>query len=423
MRKTAEEWAAFDEVAREFYADGTENVLEIPTQMYERQASNGVVVHLGRDLQNWMRGPGTVPKGMPAATKKFLEECGAIGSLARAIVPSRQRKGAAEWAAFDEVARKYYADAGKKMSELPSTKFEAQASNGIMVHLGRDLAHWRREGADVPKSMPADTRKFLRECGAIGSSAKAMAKSGPKKKSDNEWRAFAQALEDFYADSKKRLVAVPPTRHIFEAGSTTVHLGRDLKDFRRRGVPKGCPEYVRALLEEYGAVGAWGKAVAASQATHRPADTGGGGGSSAQFSDGAGVVPGQYRAQAPGGMGYEPGCGGQYGGAGWESVPQAVMGSVQPSAGGVYSYAGYAALQEDYQVGAYSGGYEGQDPGRMGHVQYAGTDFETFQPFDANAAHLTTAAGPAPGGGYDNSGNPPPIAYSRAPDNRRSPRA
>ncbi|MGC4773742.1 hypothetical protein ACLQ25_32900, partial [Micromonospora sp. DT44] len=81
-------WEAFGEIAREYYGDGQTNLLTVPPQKYERQATNGIMVHLGRDLYNWRQEGKTVPKNMPEDLKNFLEDCGAIGVLAKAVAPS-----------------------------------------------------------------------------------------------------------------------------------------------------------------------------------------------------------------------------------------------------------------------------------------------------------------------------------------------
>ncbi|MGC4773746.1 hypothetical protein ACLQ25_32920, partial [Micromonospora sp. DT44] len=77
------------------------------------------------------------------------------------------------WEAFGEIAREYYGDRQENRRIIPPKKYERRATNGIMVHLGRDLYNWRREGNTVPKSMPEDLKDFLEGCGAIGDVAKA----------------------------------------------------------------------------------------------------------------------------------------------------------------------------------------------------------------------------------------------------------
>ncbi|MGC4773741.1 hypothetical protein ACLQ25_32895, partial [Micromonospora sp. DT44] len=77
-------WEAFGEIARDYYKDGQENLLTVPPRTYERQATNGIVVHLGQNLYDWRREGRTVPKSMPKDLKDFLEGCGAIGDVAKA---------------------------------------------------------------------------------------------------------------------------------------------------------------------------------------------------------------------------------------------------------------------------------------------------------------------------------------------------
>ncbi|MGC4773734.1 hypothetical protein ACLQ25_32860, partial [Micromonospora sp. DT44] len=77
-------WEAFGEIAREYYGYRERNLLTVPPRTYEREATNGIVVHLGQDLRNWRREGNTVPKSMPEDLKDFLEGCGAIGDVARA---------------------------------------------------------------------------------------------------------------------------------------------------------------------------------------------------------------------------------------------------------------------------------------------------------------------------------------------------
>ncbi|MGC4773744.1 hypothetical protein ACLQ25_32910, partial [Micromonospora sp. DT44] len=71
------------------------NLLTVPPQTYEREATNGILVHLGQNLHDWLREGKTVPKGMPDDLKDFLEDCGAIGVLAKAVVsaPGGGRRG------------------------------------------------------------------------------------------------------------------------------------------------------------------------------------------------------------------------------------------------------------------------------------------------------------------------------------------
>ncbi|MGC4773729.1 hypothetical protein ACLQ25_32835, partial [Micromonospora sp. DT44] len=87
-KRTEEEWEAFDEIARDYYKDGQKNLLPAPSQTYERQATNGIVVHLGRDLYNWLREGRRIPGDMPEDLKDFLEGRGAIGDVAKAVAPS-----------------------------------------------------------------------------------------------------------------------------------------------------------------------------------------------------------------------------------------------------------------------------------------------------------------------------------------------
>ncbi|MGC4773720.1 hypothetical protein ACLQ25_32785, partial [Micromonospora sp. DT44] len=82
-------WEAFAEIARGYYGDREKNLLTIPPKTYEREATNGIMVHLGQDLHNWLREGRTVPESMPDDLKDFLEGCGAIGDVARAVAPRR----------------------------------------------------------------------------------------------------------------------------------------------------------------------------------------------------------------------------------------------------------------------------------------------------------------------------------------------
>ncbi|MGC4773724.1 hypothetical protein ACLQ25_32805, partial [Micromonospora sp. DT44] len=110
-KRTEEEWVAFDEIARDYYKDGPKNLLTLPSKKYEREATNGIMVHLGKDLRGWRRQGKTVPKSMPKDLKNFLEGCGAIGDVARAVVSSAVKSSSdARWEAFGEIAREYYGD-------------------------------------------------------------------------------------------------------------------------------------------------------------------------------------------------------------------------------------------------------------------------------------------------------------------------
>ncbi|MGC4773731.1 hypothetical protein ACLQ25_32845, partial [Micromonospora sp. DT44] len=75
-KRTEKEWVAFDEIARDYYKYGQENLLPAPSQTYKRKATNGIVVHLGRDLYNWRQEGRQLPGDMPKDLKDFLEGCG-----------------------------------------------------------------------------------------------------------------------------------------------------------------------------------------------------------------------------------------------------------------------------------------------------------------------------------------------------------
>ncbi|MGC4773737.1 hypothetical protein ACLQ25_32875, partial [Micromonospora sp. DT44] len=87
-KRTEEEWVAFDEIARDYYRDGQENLLTAPSADYQRWATNGVLVHLGKDLYNWRQEGRQIPGDMPQYVRDFLEGCGAIGDVAKAVAPS-----------------------------------------------------------------------------------------------------------------------------------------------------------------------------------------------------------------------------------------------------------------------------------------------------------------------------------------------
>ncbi|MGC4773730.1 hypothetical protein ACLQ25_32840, partial [Micromonospora sp. DT44] len=84
-------WEAFGEIAREYYKDGQTNLLTLPPRTYERKATNGIMVHLGQNLHDWRREGRTVPESMPEDLRDFMEGCGAIDVLARAVVNRRRR--------------------------------------------------------------------------------------------------------------------------------------------------------------------------------------------------------------------------------------------------------------------------------------------------------------------------------------------
>ncbi|MGC4773674.1 hypothetical protein ACLQ25_32530, partial [Micromonospora sp. DT44] len=387
-------WEAFGEIAREYYGDGQENLRTVPPQTYERKATNGIMVHLGHDLHNWLREGRRIPGDMPKDLKDFLEDCGAIGDVAKAAAKSSSD---ARWEAFGEIAREYYGDRQRNLLTVPSQTYEREATNGIMVHLGKDLHNWRREGRQIPGDMPQYLRDFLEGCGAIGVLAKAVAPSAVKFSSDARWEAFGEIAREYYGDRQKNLLTVPPQTYERQAtNGIMVHLGQNLHDWRREGrtVPKSMPKDLKNFLEGCGAIDVLAKAVVP---TRRRGRRGGDKGRevSARVSEAAGVVSGDYGERAPEVLGYSAGYGGPYGGAGWEWFPQGVMGSVQQSAGGEYSYGG-----------AYSSGYGGQVPDRVGtppghERRYAGTEWESFGPVGGSAARLITGAGGAsPADGY-----------------------
>ncbi|MEU0551436.1 hypothetical protein [Micromonospora sp. NPDC005979] len=86
-----------------------------------------------------------------------------------------------------------------------------------------------------------------------------------KKRTREEWEAFKDVLNKFYEDETKRLTVVPKQTHVAYSNGIQVNLGDDLRRWRREGVPRGCPEDIKKLMEEYGAIGDWSIAVAASQ--------------------------------------------------------------------------------------------------------------------------------------------------------------
>ncbi|MGC4773725.1 hypothetical protein ACLQ25_32815, partial [Micromonospora sp. DT44] len=110
-KRTEEDWVAFDEIARDYYKDGQGNLLPAPLQTYEREATNGIVVHLGKNLHNWRQEGRKIPSDMPKDLKDFLEGCGAICDVAKAVAPSAAKVSRdARWEAFAEIAREYYGD-------------------------------------------------------------------------------------------------------------------------------------------------------------------------------------------------------------------------------------------------------------------------------------------------------------------------
>ncbi|WP_433113903.1 hypothetical protein [Micromonospora sp. CA-246542] len=359
---------AFEEIARKYYGNGEKNLLTVPPTTYSKRATNGVMVDLGLDLYNWRREGRHLPEGMPESLREFLEYCGAIGDWAKSVAPSKVKYSTdARWVAFGEIARDYYGNGEKNLLTVPPKLYQKRASNGIMVHLGQNLADWRREGKTVPKSMPDDLRDFLEYCGAIGAVARAITPKRGAKKGEKRSRASARFSEGAGVVSGDR------GEQASSAVGYSGGYGGQVPD--RVGTPSGYErQYAGTEWESF-----------------RPID-----GSAAHLTTGAGGA----------------------GSAGGYVVP---AGPAQQSAVGAYSYGGYA-VTEDYRSAVYSGdgaylsGYGGQ---------YAGTGGESYQQFDPNAAHITTSvAGPAPTGPYyDNSGNPPPADYSqRAPGNRRSPR-
>ncbi|MGC4773723.1 hypothetical protein ACLQ25_32800, partial [Micromonospora sp. DT44] len=108
-KRTEEEWVAFDEIARDYYKDGQRNLLTLPPRTYNRKTTNGIVVHLGKNLHNWREEGRRIPGDMPQYVRDFLEGCGAIGVLAKAVAPIKFSSDA-RWEAFAEIAREYYGD-------------------------------------------------------------------------------------------------------------------------------------------------------------------------------------------------------------------------------------------------------------------------------------------------------------------------
>ncbi|MGC4773732.1 hypothetical protein ACLQ25_32850, partial [Micromonospora sp. DT44] len=110
-KRTEEEWVAFDEIARDYYKDGQENRRKLPPQTYKRKATNGIVVYLGKNLYDWRQEGKQIPGDTPKDLKDFLEGCGAIGDVARAVASSAAKVSRdARWEAFAEIAREYYGD-------------------------------------------------------------------------------------------------------------------------------------------------------------------------------------------------------------------------------------------------------------------------------------------------------------------------
>ncbi|MGC4773700.1 hypothetical protein ACLQ25_32680, partial [Micromonospora sp. DT44] len=258
-KRTEKEWVAFDEIARDYYKDGQENLLPAPPQTYKRKATNGIVVKLGRNLYDWRQEGGQLPGDLPQYVRDFLEGCGAIGDVARAAV-SRAAKFSsdARWKAFGEIAREYYGDGQTNLLTLPPQTYEREATNGIVVHLGRELYDWRREGRTVPKSMPKDLKDFLEGCGAIGDVARAVVSRAAKSSSDARWEAFGEIAREYYKDGQTNLLTVPPQTYEREAtNGIVVHLGQDLRNWLREGktVPKSMPEDLKDFLEGCGAIG------------------------------------------------------------------------------------------------------------------------------------------------------------------------